>query len=297
MKYFFSCIAFVRRHRHHLGHAASDRYLEQLGSCLQCLHLIHCLKWRTKRDVVLRAEEAVASSVEEWFDFVAAKVVTDDDDKEGSDLESRLGRTSRLAHLLAADLSQSAERLGEPFRETLGVDYARLAHRAYEARLRRGGVEALIAEVCERLRPVAFVCEDEGGGGGDSKKVEVDVALGTKLFELYLSLQKFYRVRKGGGEEAEEDIDGRVMLRQQQLSSGSDSGNESSAGSDESSSHCRQQQHGLSRYHRWFLRAVGKWLDIALFKALRRIQVGFNNGIQLEANYRYHPHKIVTESG
>ncbi len=60
----------MRRHRHHLGHSSSDRYRQQLESVLRCLHLIHCLKWRTKTDVVLRVEEAVEQAIGEWFEFV-----------------------------------------------------------------------------------------------------------------------------------------------------------------------------------------------------------------------------------
>ncbi len=77
----FSCINFVRGHRHHLGHSPSpgqgDKYQVQLSGALNCLHLIHCMKWKTKRDIVLRTEEAVMQSVQvcEWK-FAVVIVVT-----------------------------------------------------------------------------------------------------------------------------------------------------------------------------------------------------------------------------
>ncbi len=53
------------------------------------------------------------------------------------------------------------------------------------------------------------------------------------------------------------------------FSTGSDSGHESTSGDSVSSS--AQFSSRRQRHHQWFLGAVAKWLDIALFKAMKRI--------------------------
>ena len=70
-----------------------------------------------------------------------------------------------------------------------------------------------------------------------------------KLFELYLTLQQFYR-QKGkmiSGDDENDSIQAEKTWMQQ---------------------HCKISP---SPYHRWFILAVAKWLDIALFKAIKRI--------------------------
>ena len=69
------CVAFVRRHRHYMHGASLDRFHTQLEHILKCLHILHCLRWRTKGDIVLRVEEAVIKSAREWYSFVKKKVV------------------------------------------------------------------------------------------------------------------------------------------------------------------------------------------------------------------------------
>ena len=141
-----------------------------------------------------------------------------------------MSRAAKLTHLLAADLAQSSARLGAPFREALGVDYARLTRQTYDRCLRSGGadvnVEVLISDACDRLKPANFF-SSSSEDVVDGEKVEKEVALGTRLFELYLALQKFYR----GGDENEDDT---VGWRSAARPPDSDSGNESSSvGSDE----------------------------------------------------------------
>ncbi len=135
------------------------------------------------------------------------------------DLHEQLAKTSELTHLLAADVIQSTELLGQTFRETLGIDYRRLAHKAYEGKLR--GVEGLINRVCESLKTVTY------DGSQNDHESEYEISLGTKLFELYLAMQKFGQCGASQNDEVDEGFYGRLRP------SGSDSGNESSAGSED----------------------------------------------------------------
>lgn len=79
---------------------------------------------------------------------------------------------------------------------------------------------------------------------------EFDLVIGTRLFELYLSLQEFYKLIESN---IGNNLDGNTTL------SSSSSGSQSSVHGD------------LGPYYTWFLKAVAKWLDIALFKAVQRI--------------------------
>ena len=64
-KFSAQCVLFIRKHRYYLGNNF-DKYFAQLESLLKCLHVLHCLKWRTRGDIVVRVESAVISSVREW---------------------------------------------------------------------------------------------------------------------------------------------------------------------------------------------------------------------------------------
>ena len=52
-KFSGQCILFVRKHRYYLGNNF-EKYYNQLEALLKCLHILHCLKWRTRGDIVLR---------------------------------------------------------------------------------------------------------------------------------------------------------------------------------------------------------------------------------------------------
>lgn len=75
-KFSGQCILFVRKHRYYLGNNF-DKYFSQMEALLKCLHILHCLKWRTRGDIVLRVEAAVISSVREWYKFVRNQFAKD----------------------------------------------------------------------------------------------------------------------------------------------------------------------------------------------------------------------------
>ena len=76
------CVTFVRKHRYYLGNNY-DKYFLQLESILKCLHILHCLKWRTKDDIVLRVEDAIVKSVREWYTYVANNIICLKSDRRG----------------------------------------------------------------------------------------------------------------------------------------------------------------------------------------------------------------------
>ena len=81
-KFIHQCVTFVRKHRYYLGNNYS-KYFVQLESILKCLHILHCFKWRTKDDIILRVEDAIVKSVREWYNYVAQNIICLKSNKRG----------------------------------------------------------------------------------------------------------------------------------------------------------------------------------------------------------------------
>jgi hypothetical protein len=178
-------VGLVRKHRvRGFGGLGGDGLL-QLDHALRCLHVLHCLRWRTKDDVVIRVEEAVSESVRELYDAAVAKTKINEEDSDYEDDD--VSRLTRLTQLLVADLSACKERFAKMFRETLNIDYAELAFKEYE-RLLRPVTEKCVREAIDAMRPLAIIDNHDEPIQARTR----DLAVGAKLFELYLALQKFY---------------------------------------------------------------------------------------------------------
>ena len=121
-KFSAQCVLFIRKHRYYLGNNF-DKYFAQLESLLKCLHILHCLKWRTRGDIVVRVESAVISSVREWYKFVRNQFAKDLDrlgyNSESEDHHARADPTDRalsrkmrnltkLTNLIIADIKTSS---------------------------------------------------------------------------------------------------------------------------------------------------------------------------------------------
>lgn len=142
-----------------------------------------------------------------------------------------------MTHLLIADLKSCQSNLDQMFRESLNINYAELCHREFEKTLSRKA-KRLVEESNSYLRPIDF--SEESTNETDSAVVDdnadSDIALGTRLFELYLALQKFYDM-SSLPENPRNNI----------IGNGSDSGAESNSGSEKSQ--C-DGVHANKRYHR-----------------------------------------------
>ena len=201
----------------------------------------------------------------------------------------------RLAHLLVADVNASYRQYRQLFRETLSIDYVELVVRVFEAKLAKS-VKPLIDTICQKLpvnkgRPSNKGAEDNKSddvmsnshrrNDGTSSDVtssqaaaaaasclanvpEFDFRLGVRLFELYLSLKQ---VQSLSAQYSLPSSGGLINF------SNSSPGLHHSGGGGLGSLSQQQQpsDDGLASYHLWFLKAVAKWLDIALVRAIRRI--------------------------
>ena len=91
-----------------------------------------------------------------------------------------------------------------------------------------------ILQACDDMKPILF-SEEEGVA------VKSSLTVGTQLYELYLALQQFYSL-------------GFTVIKQSR--------------EEEEKEDPREE---FTIFHSWFIRAVAKWLDIALYKAMVRI--------------------------
>lgn len=99
-------------------------------------------------------------------------------------------------------------------------------------------VQPCVKEICSLIRPINV----ENNDIIDSIDTNNDnLTMGTSLFELYLILQKYLMLGQG------------IILTD-------------------------IEQLGISKFHTWFQRAVAHWLDIAVYKAIVRI----NKAIELD---------------
>jgi len=143
----------------------------------------------------------------------------------------RIKNLTNLANILGQDLREGCESSHTQFKESLNINYRQLCYRTYEKQL----VELcrdFVEETCDKLRPVIFSEIDN-----DKEYINNSMTIGTGLFELYLALQSLAKL----GEELF-------------------TGNEAT-----------REAFEVQESHIWFNKAVARWLDIALYKAMQRI--------------------------
>lgn len=208
---------------------------------------------------------------------------------------SQMRKLTRIAHMLIADVTSSKDRYGGLFRETLNVDYVEICYREFESSLAKVS-KPFVLRICDRLNvnpnhrnkkrplpeftPRTTSVEVSGDGGqialGNPSEVvlvpEFDFRVGRRLFELYLALKEFNLL---GNEVLPGTGDGRRLLVLPEASQGphpvpgAPAGpvDQATAGAEA----CYPNQQGFLNFHMWFVKAIAKWLDIALLEAVKRI--------------------------
>jgi hypothetical protein len=193
-------------------------------------------------DLEAKLNEAVTMGAADWFSRAAglrskAPATIDDDD--------RLEHSIRLCQSLTDDLKSVMTFQQEPLGRVWAIDAFSTVYRYYDAQM-AAQVKPIIESITRALKSTHSASEDEvvalaleASGQprtGQQHLDEVDsigprLTMGTALFELYLCLQQFLK----------------LSLQQPNGSS------------------------KLATFYSWFSPAVGRWLDIALYKALIRI--------------------------
>nr|XP_012141509.1 PREDICTED: protein unc-13 homolog D isoform X8 [Megachile rotundata] len=171
-----------------------------------------------ERPSVLQAlEYTVEQGGAEWFEHILNNNST-----ESESDEDHLKYHIKVIQLVRADLQNALDNYDKLFIKRINFPYARCLYMMYEKRI-SDMCMVIIEDVCGRLKRIEI------------ENTDVELNLGTTLFELYLALQRYAMV-------------GEVLCAEGQL-----------------------EGMKVQSYHEWFRAGVAHWLDIAVYKALKRI--------------------------
>ncbi|XP_047346149.1 protein unc-13 homolog 4B isoform X9 [Vespa velutina] len=172
----------------------------------------------TKLDVIRGLENTVIQGGVEWFEHIASNTTP-----ETKSDEDTLRYYIKVIQLIRADLQRSIDYYDKLFIKKINFPYTRTLYIMYEKKISDMCMEA-VEDVCARLKHI------EVDTNNDS-----ELSLGTTLFELYLTLQRYA-------------ILGQIVCAEGQL-----------------------ETMKIQNYHDWFKAGVAHWLDIAVYKAIKRI--------------------------
>ncbi|KAF7409997.1 hypothetical protein HZH68_004378 [Vespula germanica] len=195
-----------------------DATRKLLYSCLNSIRKIRRLVLGDKNAITqLSAILGILSSIAtlkipEDFDLFLAKMYPWFPEPDGTKLD-----------VIQADLQRSIDYYDKLFIKKINFPYARTLYIMYEKKISDMCMEA-VEDVCARLKRI------EVDSNNDS-----ELTLGTTLFELYLTLQRYAML-------------GHIVCAEGQLESMK-----------------------IQNYHDWFRAGVAHWLDIAVYKAIKRI--------------------------
>ncbi|EEB13180.1 conserved hypothetical protein [Pediculus humanus corporis] len=153
---------------------------------------------------------------------------------EEKSLEDQLQLIIRVVQFVRTDIQRALESYEKVFKENMQFSYARILYEFYEEKISEMA-EDVVVEACKLLKPIKF---KEIHNRLENRFEEGDdnpmLKMGTTLFELYLGLQRF------------------AILGTGLCPTGS--------------------SFKINEFHLWFHRGVAQWLDIALYKAMQRIE-------------------------
>lgn len=148
-----------------------------------------------------------------------------------SNRSMRIKNLTNLTQILCSDVVEGCTSSHKLFQDSLSINYKQLCYRTYEKQV-ISLTKNFVEETCDQLRPVIFTERDN-----DNDYINNTMTIGTGLFELYLALQHLSKIGSELFSSGDPDLD---MF----------------------------EIHGS---HIWFNKAVARWLDIALYKAMQRI--------------------------
>ncbi|KAJ8723334.1 hypothetical protein PYW08_003246 [Mythimna loreyi] len=200
-------------------------------------------------------EQAVIQGASDWFVHILDNNECKDDTED-----NRLQHLIRAIQLVRSDLQRAVEYYDRVFVEVMSFPYSKTLYGLYESKL-ASLVESEVVDVCKSLKRLRYsegsTTTLAGGingetGLGSSSVGSEPLTMGTTLFELYLTLQRFLTLGQGLNETD-------------------------------------WQSYAISKFHAWFFGGVAQWLDIAAYKALTRIEkaVDLDNLVPVDTNVKY----------
>ncbi|KAI4490005.1 hypothetical protein M0804_004187 [Polistes exclamans] len=172
----------------------------------------------TKLDVFQGLENTVIQGCAEWYEHIKSNTTPETDSDEDV-----LRFQIKIIQLIRADLQRSIDHYDKLFIKKMNFPYTRTLYVMYEEKISDMCMD-VVEDLCVRLKRIEI----------DSNN-DAELNLGTTLFELYLTLQRYA-------------VFGQMVCAEGQLESMK-----------------------IQNYHDWFRGGVAHWLDIAVYKALKRI--------------------------
>ncbi|XP_015184155.1 PREDICTED: protein unc-13 homolog D-like isoform X7 [Polistes dominula] len=172
----------------------------------------------TKLDVFRGLENTVIQGCIEWYEHITSNTTP-----ETNSDEDVLRFHIKIIQLIRADLQRSIDHYDKLFIKKMNFPYTRTLYITYEEKISDMCMD-VVEDLCVRLKRIEV----------DSNN-DAELSLGTTLFELYLTLQRYA-------------VFGQMVCAEGQLESMK-----------------------IQNYHDWFRGGVAHWLDIAVYKALKRI--------------------------
>ncbi|XP_034941538.1 protein unc-13 homolog 4B isoform X4 [Chelonus insularis] len=258
-KILYSCLNSIRKIRR--LSAGDKNVMTQMGAVLSTLSSIASLRvpddfelfpvkmfgWfpepdKTKVDVMKALEYTVIQGGAEWFDHIL-----NNNSPESDTDDDALKYHIKVIQLVRADLQRAMEVYDKLFIKKINFPYARTLYIMYEKRI-TDMCMIIVEDVCLRLKRIEVDSNDDA-----------ELILGTTLFELYLSLQRYATMSKVFC------LDGLEYMK-------------------------------ILNYHEWFRAGVSHWLDIAVYKALRRIEraVEFDTLQPVDSSVQYSSSAVDT---
>ncbi|XP_044755920.1 protein unc-13 homolog 4B isoform X3 [Coccinella septempunctata] len=201
----------------------------------------------TLKEVLLTAIKVSASN---WYDYV----VDNNKNSESTDT-AKLQLINKVFNLVRCDLQKAIEFFDKSFYEKVGVAYAKELYILYQQKVSEL-TEDEVMNICKSLKKLNFT-----GNSLNEESHKEALEQGTKLFELYLGIQRFVVFGQG---ICPVDCDSFY----------------------------------INNFYKWFHGGVAQWLEIAVYKALQRIEkaVELDKLVPVDATVKYSSSAVDTLS-
>ncbi|CAH1131281.1 unnamed protein product [Ceutorhynchus assimilis] len=184
--------------------------------------------------------------------------IIENNTENGGTSISKLQNLIQMIQLIRSDLQKAIEYYDKFFIEHVNFQYAKCLYTFYQARVATL-CEPDVREICKNLKTLDNSDYKFGEGFVNEDPTVDPLAEGTSLFELYLAIQRFVTLGQG------------------------------LCPADYNSFHIRN-------FHQWFHVGVATWLDIAVYKALQRIEkaVELDPLVHIDSTVKYSSSAVDT---
>ncbi|XP_050297020.1 protein unc-13 homolog 4B isoform X2 [Anthonomus grandis grandis] len=202
-------------------------------------------------------QQVLKDAVSKGADDWLTYIIENNKDTGGTAL-SKLQNLLQMIQLIRSDLQKAIEFYDKLFIEHMNFQYAKCLYNFFQAQI-SGICEPDVRIICKNLKTLNYSGYNFGNGPTNSDPTVDPLAEGTSLFELYLAIQRFVKLGEGI---------------------------------------CPLDFNGfyIKNFHKWFHEGVAQWLDIAVYKALQRIEkaVELDQLVPIDSSVKYSSSAVDT---